>query len=61
MAADVAEDVTEFAVPVRWLVKREPHEAVMERGLFASQVTACKLRDERTIEFVTREFGLDED
>lgn len=33
--------------------------AVTERGLFASQVTACKRRDERTIEVVTAALNLD--
>lgn len=55
------DDATEYAVPVRWLVERPIGEAVMEPGLFASQVPACKLRDERTISFVTRAFGLAEE
>lgn len=54
------EDVTEFAVPVRWLAERSAADAVAERGLFASQVTVCKLRDERTIEVISMAFGLDE-
>lgn len=58
-AASDDDDLTEYAVPVRWLVTRPVNQAVTERGLFASQVTVCKLRDERTIEFVTRELGLD--
>lgn len=53
------EEITEFAVPVRWLAQRSINDAVSERGLFASQVTVCKLRDERTIEVVTAAFGLD--
>jgi hypothetical protein len=44
-AVSMDEDVTEFAVPVHWQVRREVSNAVAERGLFASQVTACKLRD----------------
>jgi len=52
------EDMTEYAVPVRWLIARDADKAVTERGLFASQVTVCKLRDERTIEVVTSAFDL---
>lgn len=36
-------------------------EAISAPGLFASQVTACKLRDERTIDVLTDAFGLDDD
>lgn len=52
------EEVTEYAVPVRWMAERDIGEAVTERGLFASQVTVCKLRDDRTIEVVTTALGL---
>lgn len=58
-AASDDEEVTEFAVPVRWLEQRPVSEAIMERGLFASQVTVCKLRDERTLEVVAASFGLE--
>lgn len=52
-------ETTEYAVPVRWLVQRAVGDAVSQRGLFASQVTVCKLRDERTIEVVSRELGIE--
>jgi hypothetical protein len=55
------EEIIEYAVPVRWLAERDIPEAVAERGLFASQVTVCKLRDDRTIEVVTKALGLDDD
>jgi hypothetical protein len=55
------DDVTEYAVPVEWLATRSALEAYSERGLFASQVTACKLRDERTINMVTAAFGITDD
>lgn len=55
------EEISEFAVPVRWLAHRQVSEAVSERGLFASQLSACKLRDERTIEVVTTAFGLNDE
>ncbi len=60
-AASGDEDITEYAVPVRWLAERNVSDAIAERGLFASQVTVCKLRDERTIEVVTAAFDLDGD
>lgn len=57
-ANDPDDDLTEYAVPVRWLATRDTSKAVMERGLFASQHSACKLRDARTIEVVSAAFGL---
>jgi hypothetical protein len=48
---------TEYAVPVRWLEACEVDRAFMQPGLFASQVTVCKLRDERTIAAVSEAFG----
>jgi hypothetical protein len=53
------EEITEYAVPVRWIATHPASEALSERGLFASQVTACKLRDERTINVVTEAFGIE--
>ena len=47
-------------VPVEWLDTRSLDEAVWEKGLFASQWTACKLRDERTIATVEAAFGIGE-
>ncbi len=52
------EDVTEMVVPVGWDVAVDQDEAVNFPGLFASQVTVCKLRDERTIETVEQHFDL---
>jgi hypothetical protein len=54
------DNVTEYAVPVLWLATRPTEQAISETGLFASQVTACKLRDERTIQVVTSAFGLED-
>lgn len=55
------EEVTEFAVPVRWIAARPVSEAFMTDGLFSSQVTVCKLRDERTIDEVTAALGIPAD
>lgn len=52
------EEITEMVVPVTWEAAVPPEQAVSEPGLFASQVTVCKLRDERTIELVEKRFGL---
>lgn len=52
-------DESEYAVRVAWVEARPVEKAVMQSGLFASQVTVCKLRDERTIEVVTQAFDLD--
>ena len=54
------EDLAERVVPVEWLGKRSTYEAVREKGLFASQLTACKLRDEHTIATVEAAFGIDD-
>lgn len=52
------EDETEYVVPVSWLASRDVDNAAPQRGLFASQVTVCKLRDARTIEVLEKEFGV---
>ena len=49
-----------MVVPVEWLAARPVDQAYREKGLFASQVTACKLRDSHTIETVESAFGLSE-
>ena len=45
---------TEMVVPVDWIATRALDDAVWEKGLFALQVTACKLRDDRTIKTVEK-------
>jgi hypothetical protein len=52
------DDLTEYGVPVRWLGARGLDSAVKERGLFSSQLSACKLRDDRTIDVVLTAFDL---
>ena len=58
-AASDDPEKNEMVVPVEWLATRPIDQAVREKGLFASQVTVCKLRDEHTIKTVERAFGLD--
>ena len=48
----------ERVVPVQWLGIRSLDQAVRQKGLFSSQLTACKLRDEHTIAAVESAFGL---
>ncbi|MCY4164471.1 MAG: DUF91 domain-containing protein [bacterium] len=53
-------DLAERVVPVEWQhCIGDLDQAVWEKGLFASQHTACKLRDERTIATVEAAFGID--
>lgn len=57
-ASSTDPEVTEMVVPVEWLAKRPLDQAFREKGLFASQVTVCKLRDEHTITTVESAFGV---
>ena len=57
-AASEDSKVIQMVVPVEWLAKRPVEWAFREKGLFTSQVTACKLRDAHTIETVEAAFGL---
>jgi hypothetical protein len=52
-------EITEYADPVTWIVTCSTGQAVAEPGLFASEVTVCKLRDKRTISFVSAVFGIE--
>ncbi|MDE0120336.1 MAG: hypothetical protein OXS33_01220 [bacterium] len=58
-AASEDPEATEMVVPVKWLGTRSLEDAVWGKGLFASQLSACKLRDENTIRTVASAFGLD--
>lgn len=58
----VTEDNAEYVVPVRWLVSHPKSEAYWEKGMFANQNSACKLRQEFTLDRLARHFDLgDED
>ena len=50
----------EYVVPVAWLDARPLSRAYREPGLFASQHSACKLRQEFTLERLAEHFGLDD-
>jgi hypothetical protein len=55
-----AEDNAEYVVPVRWLTTRSREQAVWERGMFANQNSACKLRNRFTLDVLSQQFGLDD-
>ncbi|MGL5853203.1 MAG: hypothetical protein ACRCZD_20675 [Phycicoccus sp.] len=58
-AAD--DDMAEWVVPVEWLDARPETEAYWEKGMFASQHSACKLRQEFTLDHLARHFGIEND
>lgn len=49
----------EWAVPVRWIAAVPRSEAFWMNGMFANQNSACKLRQEFTLERLGERFGLD--
>ena len=49
-----------YAVRIEWIATVPRKEAYWEKGLFASQHTACKLRNQFTIECLTQHFKLDD-
>lgn len=54
-----SDDVAEYVVPVRWIACRPKSDAYWEKGMFANQNSACKLRQEFTLERLAKHFGLD--
>jgi hypothetical protein len=54
------EETAEYVVPVDWISTRTRDHAIRQKGLFANQNSACKLRNRFTLEFLYRAFGLDE-
>jgi hypothetical protein len=55
-----SDDEAEWVIPVRWLVAKPASEAYWEKGMFANQNSACKLRQEFTLGRLARHFKLDE-
>lgn len=54
------DDNDEYIVPVEWSVTVDRSDAVWEKGFFANQNTACKLRNRFTLDGLVRRFGLDD-
>ena len=60
-ADDEDDDHAEWVVPVEWLDARREAEAFWTKGMFASQHSACKLRQEFTLGRLAEHFGIDGD
>jgi hypothetical protein len=55
------EDAAEYVVPVSWYQSRPRESAVWAKGMFASEHSACKLRNRFTLEQLATSFNLDEE
>lgn len=51
----------EWIVPVKWQVTVPREQAYWTKGMFANQNSACKLRQEFTLERLAEHFGVDDD
>ncbi|WP_250442932.1 hypothetical protein [Actinotalea sp. C106] len=58
---DVDDENAEYVVPVRWIRAVGIDEAYWEKGMFANQNSACKLRQQFTLERLAAHFELDGD
>jgi hypothetical protein len=55
------EDTAEYVVPVAWQATRDRSNAVWQKGMFANQNSACKLRNKFTLDALVSAFGVDSD
>lgn len=53
------DDTAEWVVPVAWMVARPESEAYWAKGMFGNQNSACKLRQEFTLQRLAEHFGID--
>ncbi|MBC9935497.1 MULTISPECIES: hypothetical protein [unclassified Leucobacter] len=51
-------DDSEWVVPAQWIGTVDEQSAYWEKGLFANQNSACKLRQEFTLDRLTEHFGV---
>ena len=51
---------SEYVVRVDWIKTRDRDNAIWEKGMFANQNTACKLRNRFTLDRLIDRFGLEE-
>ncbi|NQT55696.1 MAG: hypothetical protein HQ551_05670 [Desulfobacteraceae bacterium] len=51
-------EMAEWAVGVSWIKTFPIEEHKYFKGLFANQNIVCKLRDEKTVDFLIKEFGI---
>lgn len=56
--ANGADDNDEYIVPIDWITSLDRTEAIWEKGFFANQNSACKLRNQFTLHGLTRRFEL---
>lgn len=54
------DEMAEWVVPVRWFTSAPTEQAYWEKGMFANQNSACKLRQEFTLDRLAHHFGLDD-
>ncbi|MFC7485419.1 endonuclease NucS domain-containing protein [Knoellia sp. CPCC 206453] len=59
--ATETDEETEWVVPVRWFTALPMEQAYWEKGMFANQNSACKLRQEFTLDRLAKHFPMDED
>ena len=57
-AASMTDDTAEWVVPVRWFTTVPADQAYWEKGMFANRNSACKLRQEFTLDRLARHFDL---
>jgi hypothetical protein len=49
----------EYILPVKWIKTLDEASGFRTRGLFASQHSACKLRDQKTLKLLYEKFGIE--
>jgi hypothetical protein len=54
-----APEKSEYLVRVEWIKERAREDAIWEKGMFANQNTACKLRNQFTLERLVDRFDLE--
>lgn len=58
---DEIDEDAEWAVPVKWLATVPERDAYWVKGMFASQHSACKLRQEFTLDRLAEHFSVHDD
>jgi len=58
---DDVDDNAEWVVPVEWAATVAENDAYWVKGMFASQHSACKLRQEFTLDRLAEHFGIHDD
>lgn len=58
---DDVDENAEWVVPVQWTKTVPEKDAYWEKGMFASQHSACKLRQEFTLDRLAQHFGIHDD